>query len=466
MQYKAEYIWSLIGKFFPLLVYLVTTMVLSRFLTPEDFGKVGVLSVFFTVASVLMDSGLGGSLINAKEISKKDCDTIFTFNVVVSCAIYLLLFLFANVIECYFEIENLSTLLRFLSLIFLIDAWGLVSRAIMSKDLHFKEIACICIIAVIIAAVLSIIAAVLSFGVYAIVIYQITYSMIGVVLSIIWSKYKPSFSFEVFRFKRLFPFGFYTTLVSTIDTIYENLVTSLFGKYINVQQAGFLYQAKRLEEVPTQTIATTIGFVSFPVLSKIRNDKEQFILESNNIFRTILLLVYPALAVIALFSHEIIRIVYGSQWDQAALYLTLLILAAVFLLAETLNRTFIKAYGNVKELFWATCIKRILGVCCIIIALLLSPEAMLYGYIISAAVGYVVNLVVYNRILSVSILSQLKDFFICLLPSALFFVFVYWLKIQHLGNWIIYLVSSVLFILYYIVALIKLFPEISKFKNK
>ena len=69
MKNKTAYIWGLIGRFAPQVIYLATTMILARFLTPDDFGQIGVLSVIFTVAYVLMDSGLGGSLIKEKDMS-------------------------------------------------------------------------------------------------------------------------------------------------------------------------------------------------------------------------------------------------------------------------------------------------------------------------------------------------------------------------------------------------------------
>lgn len=84
MQNKQEYLWAMIGRFAPQIIYLLTTIILARFLTPNDFGIIGVLSVFFMVANVLMDAGLGGSLIKERSISDVDCSTIFVFNILIS----------------------------------------------------------------------------------------------------------------------------------------------------------------------------------------------------------------------------------------------------------------------------------------------------------------------------------------------------------------------------------------------
>ena len=111
MQNKTAYIWGLLSRFAPQAIYLGTTMMLARFLTPDDFGQIGVLSVIFVVANVLLDAGLGGSLVKEKEIKDVDCSSIFIFNIFVSLFIYALLFFSSNILEIFFGIDGLSAVI-------------------------------------------------------------------------------------------------------------------------------------------------------------------------------------------------------------------------------------------------------------------------------------------------------------------------------------------------------------------
>ena len=97
-----SYIWNFINKFGTQIVWLITTIILARYLSPEDFGMIGVLSLVFMVANTLSEAGLGGALIIQKEIREKDCSTIFTFNMVVSCMLYIVVFLLSNSIERFY----------------------------------------------------------------------------------------------------------------------------------------------------------------------------------------------------------------------------------------------------------------------------------------------------------------------------------------------------------------------------
>ena len=422
MNHKSEYIWALLGRFLPLVIYLVTTMVLARYLSPDDFGKVGALSVFFMVANNLMDAGLGGSLVKEPTLTKIDCSTIFIFNVVASLILYSVIVIFSSDIETYFSSPGLSSVVRILCFIFVINSFGLVPRSLLTRDLKFRQISIINIISVFIAAVISIILAIIKFGVYALVAYQIVSAAIMVLLSFKISRFSFSFQFSKNSLFRLMPFGIYTTLTSTIDTIYENLITFLFGKYLNMQQAGYLYQAKRLEEVPSQSVAQTISSVAFPVLAKIRTNAIDFSKECTVTFQNVLLFVLPILFTLSIFSELIMCIVLGNQWRPAAPYLSLLIYAAIFHIAETLNRTFIKSTTKVDLLFKYTMIKRFLGIGIIFLCLLIEPKTVLYGYIVSTLIGYILNVHLLARVSEITIALQFRSFAFVLFPNIVYYI--------------------------------------------
>ena len=101
MKSSKAYFWGILSRFAPQGVYLITTMILARYLTPDDFGMIGVLSVIFLVANILLDSGLGGSLIQEKEIKDIDCSTICIFNISIASIIYVILYLFSSRLESF-----------------------------------------------------------------------------------------------------------------------------------------------------------------------------------------------------------------------------------------------------------------------------------------------------------------------------------------------------------------------------
>ena len=156
MQNKSAYVWGLMNKFLPSLISLLATMILARFLTPEDFGMIGVVSIIFFVARTLIDSGLGGSLINAKDVNEIDYATISIFNMVVGIFLYVLLFACSGLIEKFFEIDGLSTVVRLLGLTLIIGPIGLVPGTILMKNLQFAAVCKISILSILLSSIIAV----------------------------------------------------------------------------------------------------------------------------------------------------------------------------------------------------------------------------------------------------------------------------------------------------------------------
>lgn len=453
MQNKTAYIWGLLSRFAPQAIYLGTTMMLARFLTPDDFGQIGVLSVIFVVANVLLDAGLGGSLVKEKEITDVDCSSIFIFNIFVSLFIFALLFFSSNILEKFFEIDGLSAVICTISLVFPFSALGIVPKALLNRKLQFRLAFYNSLIGVIAGSTISILVAIYGGGVYALVAYQVITVAVTGIANYISSHYKFVVKFSMSSLVRMLPFGIYTTIISVADTVYENLITSLTGKYMNVQQAGYLYQAKRIEETMTLSLTTTINTVSFPILTRLKEDKSKFINEADATFRTITCLIFPLLFCVASFAKPIILLLFGNQWIESAPYLEALVFAGIFIIAESLIRNFIKSLCNVRQLLYVTLAKRIICVFILFAALLMSPKNIIYAYVFTSFIGYIANLLLYNHLICANIYCSIGKFVLYILPGVVVYIIMKYLIVDSVSLMIQILIAFVLLLFVYMVVL-------------
>lgn len=456
MQSSKLYVYGLGGKFIPQAVYILTNMVLSRLLLPSDFGIIGVLTVFFMIAETLMDAGFGGSLINKKTITKIDCSTVFVFNLTVSHLLYIILFVGADYIENYFQIDDLSTITRIVSLVFVINSWGLVVNTLIIKELRFKDMMSLSIYSGIIASIVSIVFAVFKFGVYSLVAYQLALAICKVIGAYILHPMRLSFKFSKKSFTEIAPFGMYTTVILVIDNIYENILTVLYGKYLTLRETGYISQSKRIEESASKTLVATINGVAFPLLSSI-NDKSVFIKEANDLYKSICLILFPILFVISVFSEEVITVLLGKEWAGAGLFLSLLIYAGLFMVMEALYRNFIKSLGEVKQLMLYTVYKRIVGFLLIFSALAINIDYVLYLYVVSAAVAFLFNLYLFCKLTGESLLYHISRSALYVLPCLVYLSCIVFVDKLLLDK----LLFSGLFILAYYVLILPRFFNIS-----
>lgn len=467
MEKKSAYAWGLLTQLGPTALTLITTMILTRILTPSDYGMIGVLTIFFTIANVLIDSGLCGSLINERNISKIDCSTIAAFNLAIGITIYGAMFLFAPYLEEYYNSEGLCKLTRFVSIIFVIYPLGLVPKALLSKRVDFKKQFVISITSNILSSIVAISLAYSGYGVYSLACMQVTSAFMSMLLSCFLCKYVPQFSFSYAHFKKLIPFGAYTTFSSVIDSIYENLLLSLAGKYISISQTGYIRQAKNAETMMSSALATTISNVSFPILVKYQGDNQKFRVEANNIFRTILLFILPLLALASVYSKQIILILYGAKWIETVYYLQILLIAGIFMVMETLIRCFIKSSGQVDRLFRITIIKRLVGIGLLVVTALYNPSQLVVVYTACTLFAFICNVYVYAKIINTSILKLLMYYTKLIMPMVIILLLGHTLRIYDIHFVIMTMVIGCVVLVYYF-KLFRIFSIniISMIKNK
>lgn len=425
MQHKSVYVWGLVARFAPAVILLVTNMILTRLLTPQDFGTIGVLAIIYTIANTLIDSGLGGSLVKENDLKKIDCSTILTFNIAVSALLYFVIFLLSGKLEVFFQISGLSTIVKVLSLTIIISSFGVVPNAVLLKNLQFRTTFIISIISVTLASMVAIILAFLKFGIFSLVIYQILFTLTQVILSNILSHYKLSFAFSYDSFKKIIPFGIYTSIITIIDTTYENILTTLTGKYLNVKHAGYVSQSKRIDDGLSYSIAMTIGTVTFPILTKLKDDLVAFKEETHSIYKTFPLILFPLLMLVAVYSTETITLLFGDQWIESGKYLTGFMFAGVFLVLEALLYGFIKALCLVDRLALVTIIKRIIGIGIIVVTLIFFPRFVIEGYILSSLIGFVANSLLFCKISDTKLTAFFRETVIYIIPSCIIFTLMY-----------------------------------------
>ena len=122
--------------------------------------------------------------------------------------------------------------------------------------------------------------------------------------------------------------------------------------------------------------------------------------------------------ILCVFSKEVVLLLFGSQWIDASQYLSVLVIASLFLIMDSISRNFIKSLGRVEILFKATMLKRVIGCLLMVIFGLYSVQYILFAYVISAFIGVIINSISYSRIIKENMIHVLLDLFAPLMYVA------------------------------------------------
>src|SRR5690606_17306950 len=215
-------IWTFSQQFSVQIINFCVQIILARLLMPEVFGLIAMLTIFISIGQMLMDSGMTTSIIRTKEPDQLDYSTVFVTNLMMSCLIYLLVFLSAPTIASFYDQPVLENILRIYALTFVIRSFVAVHTATLTKEMNFKLQMTLQIPSTIFGSVVGVGMAYTGYGVWSLVGLNLAQTVIFTIQNWIFIPWRPSFKFDKKRFKYHFNFGYKMTLSGLLDTVYNN----------------------------------------------------------------------------------------------------------------------------------------------------------------------------------------------------------------------------------------------------
>jgi len=394
------FIWSILGQGGYLIIGLVANIILARLLTPFEFGQVGIIMFFIVIAKVLTESGLSGALIRKNDATDEDFSTVFIFNLIISIVLMLLIIGFSGTIANFYDDPQLKYILIASSSVLLFNAFQITKNARLIKDLKFKKKSKYEVLAILCASIIGITLAFYGYGVWSIVLMQISTALILTLL--LWI-FEPSIKKLVFRrnsFKSLYKFGVNTTLASMINTAFDNIYQLILGKYFAISQTGLFYQGKKLQEIPVGVLKSTTLGVVFASLSKVQDDLKQFEYLYNKIVTFFTVIVGAICLFVFFYAENIIMLLYGEKWIGAVFYMQILIVSSFFYMQEMFNRIIFKVFDRTEKILHLEILKKAIQSISIIIGvILLNIEVLMYGLLITSIISFFINFYVSRKIL-------------------------------------------------------------------
>ena len=401
-------LWVFLEKGALTIIQFVALLILSRILGPEDYGIYGVMMIFIAVSNILVDSGLSGALVQKKEIQSVDINTLFIANTAISIFLYVLLFLSAPLIEHFYDIPNLSSYIRVLGLSILIFALSQVQNALIIRNLQFRKSTVINVVASTVSLIAAILVAKKGFGVWALIYQNLINSIVVTLLMWLTTKTKIGINVSKESFSFLWKFGSYVLGENLLDTIVNNITTSIIPKIDSIGKSGLYFQASKISSIPNNIIGLSVDKFSFPVLSK-EKERTVFLEKARLINKNLILIIIPLFSLLAYCSYPIIQLVLGEKWLDVAPYFSVLIWSGIGMLIQVFFRSMIKANGITKYLLHAEIIKSVVYLAGIMISASISVWAIIYCVVIMSVFGALLWAVYVKKVLGFRYRDQLSD---------------------------------------------------------
>lgn len=408
-------VWSSIERFSTQGVQFLIMIIMARLLTPKDYGLIGMLAIFLAVAQSLIDSGFSQALIRKQDRTDVDNSTVFYFNIVVSSALYLILFIAAPFVADFYNQPELTSVMRVVCLGVILNSLAVVQRALLTVRIDFKTQAKASLSAAVISGCIGIAMAYCGFGVWSLVVQQLLNLSVNTLLLWIFSKWRPIAVFSWKSFHELFAFGSKLLASGLLDTLYRNIYPIVIGKLFSASSLGHYTRAQQFSEFPSSNITGIIQRVTYPVLCGIQDDMERLA----NVYRKFLKLsafiIFPLMIGMSAVARPFIDIVLGTQWGFCGQLLQIICFAMMWYPIHAINLNLLQVKGRSDLFLRLEIIKKILGITVLCITAPFGLVVMCYGQIFNSIVALTINTYYTGKLINVGFIRQMKD----LLPTIL-----------------------------------------------
>lgn len=449
-------IWSALDKLITQFGYFITTLYISNLIGPEAFGLIGMLTIFMLLTESVINNGFSQALVQrSKSLTEEDASTVFYINMVWGLIIYIALFYSAPWIADFYQKAELVSIARWLFITVVINSLTVVVRAKLIINVDFKSQTIASLIATLVSIPIAVYLARQGNSYWSIV-WLILIKAI-VLNSGLWffSHWHPKALFSKDSFISLFKFGSNLMLAGFVATLVNNLYIALIGRYFNSASVGYFTQATNVTNFLSRFISTTLQGVTYPILTSIKEDREELIRIYKLLITGTMLISLPALFGFCSIAEEFVLIFLGKQWLPAVQVIQLLCIARMFTPISAINMNILNAIGR-SDLFLKVDLSKLpitLGT--LFIAIPYGIVGIAWGMLASSLISFFINAFYPGRLFGFGAIRQLKVGAKIIFASIVMFLFLQCINIDIL--WIKLAVKIVcgIFIYLFILWLLK-----------
>lgn len=406
-----NFIWRFAERCGAQLVTFIVSIVLARILTPEDYGVVALVTVFTSILQVFVDSGLGTALIQKKNADDLDFSSVFYFNFVVCIVLYIIMFFTAPVISVFYNDSSLISIIRVSSLTIVISGVKGIQQAYVSRNMLFKRFFFATLGGTIFSAFIGIGFAYAGFGVWAIVVQQLSNTAIDTFILWITVKWRPKKMFSIKRLKELLNFGWKLLVSSLFDTIYNNLRNLIIGKNYSSADLAYYNQGDKFPKLIVTNINSSIDSVLLPTLASAQDESNRVKNMTRRAIKTSTYIMAPLMMGLAFCATPIVRLILTEKWLPCVPYLQIFCITYMFWPIHTANLNAINAMGKSDYFLKLEIAKKTIGMILLLSTMHFGVMVMAYSLLVTTVTSMIINSWPNRTLLGYSLKEQIVDIF-------------------------------------------------------
>jgi O-antigen/teichoic acid export membrane protein len=421
-------VWSVIQKWGTQAISFVIIVILSRLLAPEAFGLVALATVFTDIVQIFMDQGLSAAIVQRADLEREHLDTAFWISVLMGTVLAIVGIAGSDLIAAFFKEPRLASVLRWLSITFIISTLSSTQLAILQRKLAFKSLAARSMAAKTVGGIVGVTMALTGFGVWSLVGQKIAGSIAGVI--VLWraSDWRPGFNVSKKHYVELFNFGISVVGNNLLVVVMQRSDDFLIGFYLGPTLLGYYTIGYRLLLITISLVTGIINAVAFPAFSRLQDSPERMRRAFYQVIQYTILLAFPVFIGLGTLAPELIPAIFGAKWTPSVPVMQVLALIGILQSVIAFKGSVMRAFGKPSWQFgimFLTSVSSVLGFLLVVRwgIVAVAASLVIVNYLL-APVSYVAV----RRLINIDLRTYLGQFVAPLSASLLMVIVIMGLK--------------------------------------
>jgi O-antigen/teichoic acid export membrane protein len=405
----------------------VTTVLVARILSPEDYGVVAISGVFTGALVLITNLGLMSSLINMKEVDQEDYDSVFWLNIIFSILLYTFIYAMAPFIASFYGSEQLVDVIRLSGIIMPLHGLMIVPIAIAMRNMDYKYRAIVDSLGQFVTAISAVALAYNGYGVWTLVVSVLIGQAVVVCAYFPLMNGIPRFSIKIDRIMKIAPFGLYVTGSDVLAFFTRSAGVMIIGLFLSERIVGLYSMAWHLSTMPMDKVGSIFNRIAFPAISRSRDNASFAGKLFINMHKYLLVVTYPVFIGFALLAEDIVILLLTDKWVQIAPIIQALCILNMLRISGMVMPPVLTGLGLARWMFKYNVISSFVMPIVFIVGVQFGLEGILAAWFIAFPVLYIYMLTILLPKLELSPLGFLDTFrtpIICSGIMALLLLFI------------------------------------------
>lgn len=335
------------GRFAGQMISWLITILVMRLLSPEDYGIAAMGATLITLISLISEFGFGTAVVQAKEISREQCASVFGAALIFGLCAFAVVMLLSPLVSTFYNDERVSKVIQLSGLTFLLASLSTIPDAMLRRQLNFKTLSLIDFGATLVGSAVTYTLALLDFAYWSLILGPLAYSacrtiaLHGVVSERVFPSLRIGLAVSLIRFggqvaiARLAGYA-----VTQSDIIFA-------GRFLGKEALGLYTVALDLALMPINKVMSIVNQIALPALAKTSRERPEA--QGDELLaglRLVAYVIFPCLWGIAAIAPWLLPALLGDKWLPAIAPLQIVALALPMRVVSNFISTATVSFGR------------------------------------------------------------------------------------------------------------------------